>query len=103
MCTESVKKKFPEGNIRNRTTASRPSPEFPPARRARGSQEDVLTISADCDFTKRKDLQCSNHGQEFCHVVCLSEMNWDICRDADVRMRVNAISCYSAHAFRFGG
>ena len=76
VCAEGVKKKFPEGNIRNRTTASRPSPEFPPACRACGSQEDVLTIGADCDFTKRKDLQCSYHGQEFSRVVCLSEMTY---------------------------
>ena len=103
MCTEGVQKRFPEGNVRNRTTASRPSPEFPPACRACGSQEDVLTVCADCDFTKREDLQCSNHSREFCRVVCLPEVYRYICRDADVRMREDAISCYPAHTFRFGG
>ena len=103
MCTEGVQKKFPEGNVRNRTAASRPSPEFPPARRASGSQEDVLTVCANSDFTKREDLQCPNHGQEFCRVVCLPEVYRNICRDADVRVRIDAISCYPAHTFRFGG
>ena len=53
--------------------------------------------------TKREDLQCPNHGQEFCRVVCLPEVYRNICRDADVRVRIDAISCYPAHTFRFGG
>ena len=57
MCAEGAKRKFPEENIRNRTTPSRPSPKYPPACRACGSQEEVLTVGADCYFTKRKDLQ----------------------------------------------